>query len=158
VETWKDYELAAVDRLWDAWAIAAYISHGATGAAYMLGYVAEMTLKAAFFRTRKTPASMDTWPLRKLVLVAANNYGVRQYAAPSAYHNIDALCDALAWERNSIGRPLGAVEPELRRHAASISKWWTVDLRYRSGQIGEPAVRDCWAGAEWLVANYALLH
>lgn len=158
METWKDYELAAIDRLWDGWAIAAYISEGATGAAYMLGYVAEMTLKAAFFRTRGTPVGTDTWPLRKLVLVAANNYGARRYTAPSAYHNIEALCDALAWERSAAGRPLGAIEPELRRHVKGFSSWWTVDLRYRPGNIGETAVRECWAGAEWLTANYSGLH
>ncbi len=158
METWKDFELASSERLWEGWAVAAHLSLGAKGAAYLLGYVAEMCLKAAFFRARNTSPHADIWSMRRVLLAAANQQSHGKYGAPEAFHDLDALCDALVWEQKNLGRPLGELESELRQHVAMLSRWWSVRMRYQPGSLSEKAVAECWNGADWLKTNYPLLY
>jgi hypothetical protein len=58
-DTWRGMESAADERFWDGVSLAKGDQPRRAGAIYLLGYVAEMVLKVAYFRFTGIPPSSD---------------------------------------------------------------------------------------------------
>ncbi len=158
LQTWKDYELAAAERLVDAQVLAGARSD-TSGAVYLAGYVAEMVLKAAFFRVKGTPVSANAGSQLALLHRAASAAGWGSAKSRPDYHNLDMLSRALLFERSRAGRPLGhAHEVGLRRRVRDLSAIWKVDLRYSHRALQKSDVGTAFRCATWFLANYPALH
>lgn len=158
MQTWKDYELAAVERLWDGLCAGIGRNGGTTGAVYLFGYIAEMCMKSAYFRASGVPATSPVnGLLPQLRMAASAATGSRVYAR-SSFHDLDMLCHALVHVRRSVGRPLPpTVELDLRTHTAMASRRWSTDLRYSPAVIPEADANEGLRAAEWFLDNYVQL-
>lgn len=147
-ETWPRLQQAANERYWDGLALVTGFDTRRLGAVYLLGYVAEMLLKVAFFRRTALPDTADIAP-------ALNK--AKQHAAwhkKKNLHAVEAWADLLIAERANRGDPLDpALAGSLRFHAATIAGNWSESLRYKESDALESEFATVYESVEWLRRN-----
>jgi len=153
-ELLQDFELAAEERFLDAQELLAR-GHG-TGAAYLVGYVAEMLLKHAVFRfdgarpgDRVHPRLYPTkkWAQKALPGLAFTNF-----------HDIWFWAHVLRKKRADRGRALSLpVAQNLMRIAYRLSRAWAVDLRYFGFEVTVDFANRSFEDVAWLKKNQAEL-
>ena len=146
-ETLQDLELAAVDRLAEATAL---LAEGMpTGACYLAGYAAEISLKAATFRLGG--ARLDA-PVAAMRGVAQRRGEKLLPDIPlESGHNPVFWAALLQLERNARRLPdQGLLIPVVVARARLVRSLWTVDLRYRSNAVAEDDARRVMEAAMWI--------
>ncbi|MDB5301392.1 MAG: hypothetical protein JWO87_3055 [Phycisphaerales bacterium] len=154
-ETLSDMLLAADDRYREAEAL--LVEHEFDGCVYLLGYAAEMWLKAACLRLRGLSATVLVKgalpPLKKWM----------QSTVPSTtftdYHDLSYLAECVFQLRLAQGRPLAVpLAVELRTLIVSgLHGEWIVDMRYRRSGL---SAADAWSAlsqAWWMKNNWLSL-
>jgi hypothetical protein len=156
VETWKDLELAAAERLWDGVSIAVTRSGRDVGALYLFGYVAEMILKASFFRAQGVPPAQPVTGQLDQLRIAAGSPGAGFVRRD--YHNLRMLSLALLNARRSTGRPMPrGVERRLHAQVRRLARWGP-DLRYEHRAVRAATVNNALGAADWFLATYPSLY
>lgn len=148
-ESINQYEIAAVERLFNGLAVAVCDGRESSrGGAYLFGYVVEMTLKAAFFRVNgANPAA----PVRFSSTAKAVN---RSQLSASEAHDIRLLRDALLNERAKHGLLLDPLLTlELNSRTERVSRLWSVDMRYDGSPMPTTDIGQMFEDASWLVSQ-----
>jgi hypothetical protein len=150
----REYRAAARQRFDDGLTLAA--AGRRTGAIYLWGYTAEMTLKAAYFSlTGLADSEVITWSGN--ILPAINTGRGMGIAWPSqgAGHNVRAWAELLVAERAL--SPATAFTPpfdlEVQRHGQRIEQLWRETLRYHKNRAYLYEMRQVREAAEWLLVN-----
>ena len=150
-ETWPLMELAAEQRYWDGLALALADSGSETGALYLLGYVAEMLLKTAYFRIAGVPSGDDIAPSLK---AASNN---------SAWlggnlHNLRSWVALLNAIRFAQGNPWDVLTAAaVERHVLTIDSHWRESIRYTAFAATSAELEEVLTSVDWLHNNYDTL-
>ncbi|MBK8257851.1 MAG: hypothetical protein IPK82_34935 [Polyangiaceae bacterium] len=150
----QDFELAAEERFLDAQALLAR-GHG-TGAAYVVGYVAEMLLKSAVFLFDGARPSDLVYPR----LSPAKKWA--QKAMPGVpftnFHDILFWAWVLRKKRAERGRALPEPEAQnLMRIAHRLNRGWSVELRYFGFEVTIEHARRCFEDVAWIKKHHPLL-
>jgi hypothetical protein len=155
-ETWADLESAADERYRDAERLAAAPKSRRTGAVYLLGYVFEMLVKAAYYRFVGLAATQDVSPVLRGMPTRARYLNLPWQGNR---HNVGSLADLLVFERRAQGRPLPtALEAQLVGFAWAVANaHWTETLRYKDTLATEAEVREMFRSVDWLYGQYAVL-
>lgn len=150
-ETWPSMEQAAEQRYWDGLALATSDTGHEAGAIYLLGYVAEMLLKTACFRTAEIGPHDDLWA----------RHGafdqVKTFASWTGrnLHDLTGWLQFLIDIRQAIGRPLDPVTAGLMTAAVlDVNAHWRESLRYRFSAALESELDAVADNVEWLRLNY----
>jgi len=141
-ETWAVLHRAAEERFRDGMELATGHWERLTGAIYLFGYVAEMILKVAIFRTRN-------WSGQHPINIS----WFKNYASHKCYnlHDIDGLANLLIDERRSNNNPFDPVfAAELVHNAKTVSANWRETLRYRSIAAQHAELSEVFQSVEWL--------
>lgn len=127
------------------------------GAIYLLGYSAEMLLKAAYFSHL---GFGDTQPVQKSDLEAAVGKKVTSQAAQlntpvtSDYHDIRCWAALLIAYRAFKNSPYPAtVGQTLSANVAAVQALWKVTLRYHRNQASPSEAARVRQACAWLVRN-----
>src|SRR5262249_46893628 len=132
-------------------------------AVYLAGYVAEMILKAAYFRLR---GWSPTAPIRMADLRNAVNHAVTvrgvTFAPPGRrcpdLHHLPGWRDLLIAERSHHGP---AYLPRFRRalvaRVSALALNWSPELRYHSNRPHRAEVRVSLEAADWLRSQSVFL-
>jgi hypothetical protein len=154
-ETLSDMLLAADDRYREAETL--LVEQEFDGCVYMLGYAAEMWLKAACLRLRGLTAAV----LVKSALPPLKRW--MQTAAPGTaftdYHDLGYLAECVLQLRTAQGRPLAVpLATELRTLIVNgLHGEWIVDMRYHRSSL---TAADAWSAlsqAWWMKNNWLSL-
>jgi hypothetical protein len=160
-ETVQDLVLAAEERYWDAYELAA---QGRVFAAiYLAGFTAEMLLKTAGFRFVGVGPGYPIQPL----LAPAKTFGAQHFPAVPCeqYHSLRFWTAFLEHKRIVSVRPLDPVLlAELRTRTDRVYATWWVAMRYRTSTI-PAAVAVAAAGevlglledVDWILKNHSRL-
>src|SRR5437016_4276672 len=128
-DTWSELERAAISRYWDGLALALGEAGHRTGAIYLLGYVAEMLIKTAYYRVRCIDALVNLQDELRGMPARASFLGLSWRGNK---HNLESLCRLQVEERRARGQ---AMQPDLsvplQRRIAVITRNWTETLRYK---------------------------
>jgi hypothetical protein len=126
-------------------------------AVYLWGYVAEMTLKAAWFTLEGVLAEQDPITiadLRRAVDLAENQHLI-QWLVQGRYHAIPYWALLLTKHRIAIGKPYP--DPrfgmEVEQHSVRIYARWRETMRYKKNR---PYPTEVWVvcdSVHWLLAN-----
>ena len=127
-----------------------------TGGVYLLGYVAEMILKVAYFRF--IGAASDDLLEALLTTIsfktAVKNMGVE----PEFYHNPRFWTELLISTRKQNNRNLPAhLQYNLQMFAENLYDNWKVDIRYHSLMVEAQEWRDVKEATEWFYNHHASL-
>jgi len=149
METWPRLHSAAIERYWDGLALAMAQEGRRLGAIYLLGYVAEIVLKVAFFRVCGFP------PYQAVSLrMATAHASWRGFSL----HDVNAWATLLIEERRLRGRPFDPVfASQLKWHVMVVAANWREALRYRHSAASETELAEVFQGVDWLLANSNLL-
>lgn len=150
----QDFALAAEERFLDAQVLLAG-GHG-TGAAYVVGYVAEMLLKSAVFLFDGARPSDMVYPrLSPLKRWAKNSLPGVPF---TNYHDVLFWAWVLRKRRAEKGRPLPEpASQNLLRIAYRLSRGWSVELRYFGFEVTVDHARRCFEDVAWIKKNHAVL-
>ncbi len=150
-ETWSGMEQAATQRFWDALALATAEAGHEAGAVYLLGYVAEMLIKTAYFRFVGVPAGRDIAPALRIVRSHSLWTGRN-------LHDLRSWIDFLIDIRRLQGLPLSPPTAGMVRiQVLKIEVHWRESLRYTSQAATLAELDETFTGVEWLRDNHALL-
>jgi len=154
----REFRLAARQRFNDGLALAA--AGQRTGAIYMWGYTAEMTVKAAYFSLiGLAERATITWNSDLQPAIARGRQMNIFWPKPGEGHNIRAWTDLLIAVRalsaaTQYPPPFGL---ELQRRGQRLEYLWRETLRYRKNYAYGYEMRQAREAAEWLLVNaYAL--
>jgi hypothetical protein len=158
-ESIREFRASAQQRFEDGLALAGQ-GHR-TGAIYLWGYSAEMTLKAAYFRlTGLKDTDPITWGhhFQPAINRARNVLGIA-WPRPGEGHNVRAWAELLVLERAVIPgaayvHPFGQ---EVQVCGQSIGQLWSVMLRYHKNLAYLYEMNQVRESAEWLLANAGAL-
>lgn len=149
-ETLQELELAAEERYWDALELFAAGRNGA--GIYLMGYVAEMTLKVGFFRLDGArPADLVKPRLGPAkTFVKRMNPGLHH----ESYHSLFFWIHAIRIKRilNGLDRSRPVDMQALQRMRRLYQIWW-IEMRYRSDQSSQRDVNDVYEDVTWLLDN-----
>ena len=151
METWPRMRLAADRRLWDSLTLALGGSGCETGAIYLLGYVAEMLLKCAYFQVIGVPVAQS---------IASHLQGARGHASwrGGNLHNLRSWFALLNDARSLKGVPWSAVTAAtVERHVLTADTHWRESLRYTAFAATEEELNEVFGSVDWLLPNYDLL-
>ena len=149
IETWPSLYSAALERYWDGIDLATSPEARRTAAIYLMGYVAEMLLKVAFFRVTGFPPGQAV-DLRAITTHAA--------WTKANLHNLDGLTDLLIAERGLRGRAFDPVfAGQLKACVLTVASHWRETLRYRHTPAAETELVEVYQNVDWLRANATLL-
>ncbi len=144
-------ELAAEQRYWDGLTLAHADTGNETGALYLLGYVAEMLLKTAYFRVAGVPFADNVAPSLK---AASNNAAW----LGGNLHNLQSWVALLNAVRVVQGQPWDVATASLvDRHVRIIDSHWRESLRYTSFSAVPAELEEVLASVDWLRDNYDVL-
>ena len=156
LETLGELEDALEQRYWDASRLAT--GGRLCGAAYVLGYVAEITLKCACFRA---------WGFGTGEMVGRDNVVaccrlVREAGAltqhQEGYHSPVFLAELLIRLRNLLGFALPApVARQLHAQAEIVYANWSVDFRYLGNRSAPVDFRRLYEASAWIRHSYERL-
>jgi hypothetical protein len=148
----QEYRRAASERFRDAVALA--LRGRRTGAVYLWGYVAEMTLKAAFFEVIGFPSNLR--------ISAADLKGAKAKAKSLGvlwagnYHDLSAWAQALVSTRATTpgkAYPQAGFANRILGEVRSLHLLWGETLRYHKNIAYLHEVWRARLAAEWLLAN-----
>lgn len=148
-ESITQYETVAGERLFDPLAIALTPGRETSGGSvYLLGYVVEMVLKAAFFRaTGANPVQPVSFSSMAAML------GKRLLKAHEK-HDLGLLLNALVAARTSIGNPHPpALSGQLTSLVGRAKTAWSVDQRYDPASLPETVVSEMYNDAAWIFSQ-----
>lgn len=157
-QTVQDCELAAEDRYYEGLELIA--AGRFSGGIYLLGYVAEMILKHAYFRFReKRPADLVKPLLGPAKNQARNSsLALLRNVSHELYHSLAFWARLLVAVRQQKGFPLA---PDLRntllQRSRRMYRNWSVDLRYKRDHPTEREVQTFLDDVSWLRANHVAL-
>ena len=154
-ESIREFQVAARQRFEDGLALAGQGRR--TGAIYLWGYSAEMTLKAAYFRlTGLVDTDVITWGghLQPAIDRARNVLGI-VWPYPGQGHNVRAWAELLVAERAAMpgaayAHPFGQ---EVQACGQSIGQLWSETLRYHKNVAYIHEMNQVREAAEWLLVN-----
>jgi hypothetical protein len=157
-ETLQEFNLAADDKYWEGMDL---LNAGKnSGAVYMLGYCAEMTLKAALFYLKNASPLDEVQQLLNTLQANMKQHPVQaiQYILPEGNHSLRYWAILLEEQRKTLGCPFsGAYGLEFAATTERLYNNWTVKMRYRhvvaSSDEALRFVRD----VGWLRTNYNML-
>jgi hypothetical protein len=153
-----EFRSSARQRFNDGLALAA--SGRRTGAIYLWGYAAEMTLKAAYFALMgHTPSATITMSGHiDPAINRGRSLGV-PWPAQGRGHNVRAWAELLVAERTAM--PGAAYPPplmvEVQRCGQRIGDLWRETLRYHKNVAYRHEVQRVREAAEWLLSNSDVL-
>lgn len=153
-ETLQEMELAAEDKYWEG--LELMVTGRGGGGIYLMGYVAEMLLKIAYFRfTDARPA--DHVPSRLGPARTAGNHLIPGIGHEN-YHSLRFWALLLFETRNRYHKPLPSeVEALFVQRTRRLYQTWWVEMRYRRDQSLGWNVRSVYDDVTWLRDNYAVL-
>ena len=150
-ETWPGMEQAAAQRFWDSLALATADAGHEAGAIYLLGYVAEMLLKTAYFRVTGVPSSQDIAPH---LTAARRNASWRG----GNLHDLRSWFVLLNDARSFRGNPWGAaVAATIERHVLIVVSHWRESSRYTSLTATDAELEEAFLSVDWLLDNHDVL-
>ena len=144
-------ELAAEQRYWGGLTLALSEAGSETSALYLLGYVAEMLLKTAYFRVIGVPPGDN---------IASHLQMARSHASwrGGNLHNLRSWLYLLADVRFFQGNPWSPVlVAVIERYVLTVDAHWRETLRYASLAASDVELEETLASVDWLLANYAVL-
>ena len=150
-ETLQDLDIAGEQHYWEAIEMMV-CQHNATGI-YLMGYVAEILLKAAYFRLSGA-ALAD--PLDAYLRPARNLMRTRYRVIDAeGGHGLFYWLTLLRMRRQILTRPL-SVDTEMRlvRAIRRLRQEWWVGMRYRPDQASPEEAQLVYNEVSWLRANY----
>ena len=142
---------AAEQRYWDGLALALAGAGSETGALYLLGYVAEMLLKTAYFRVVGIPASDDIASHLRAAHRDARWRGGNLHSLPSWFY---LLNDVRFFQGNPWNPVLAS---SIERHVLTVDAHWRETLRYTPFAATDAELEEALASVDWLLAGYDLL-
>jgi hypothetical protein len=158
-ESIREFRASARQRFEDALALAA--AGRRTGAIYLWGYSAEMTLKAAYFSlVGLSETDVITWAGRIQPAINRGRQTLRIAWPPQGQgHNVRAWAELVVAERAL--SPATAYAPpfalEVQRRGQRVGQLWSEALRYHKNFAYWYEVRQVREAAEWLLGNVRLL-
>ena len=152
-DTIRQLRVAAQIRNEDAWTLAR--EDRSAAAVYLWGYVAEMTLKAAWFTIEgqlDQDETIKTQDLRRAVKLAKNRYRIPWVGR---FHAIRHWADLLVEHRIAIGKPYlnGGFATDIQDHSRRIYDRWRETMRYKKNRPYRREVRVVSDSAQWLLSN-----
>lgn len=127
-----------------------------TGAIYMWGYCAEMSLKAAYFSLTLAETDPITWNTHiKPAINHGKNHHRIAWPTHGSGHNVKAWAELLVLERAATdGMALSAdVALEVQSCGLRIGQLWSESLRYHNNLAYQHEVTKVRLAAEWLLVN-----
>jgi hypothetical protein len=153
-ETLSDFLLAADQKYLEGLELMAADRLGA--GIYLMGFTAEMLLKAACFRfdgaglgdeVADLLAPARDWLRSRLLRV---DY--------ESYHSLLFWCVLLQSKRSQSGRPLPlSLETELVGCVRRLYDTWWIDMRYRPDQATPVQAQNVYNDTTWIMDNYSSL-
>jgi hypothetical protein len=131
-----------------------------TGAVYLWGYAAEMTLKAAYFSLAGLgEADVLTWPGHLRPAIARGRSLGVAWPTPGEGHNVRAWAELLVTVRapapaRAYPVPFGQ---EVQRYGQRLGHLWRETLRYRKNHAYPHEVRQVREAAEWFLTHSSML-
>jgi hypothetical protein len=154
-ESIREFRASARQRYDDGLALAAQGRR--TGAIYLWGYSAEMTLKAAYFHfTGLAETDVLTWGSHIFPAIdrGRNVLGI-SWPVPGQGHNVRAWAELLVAERAALPGA-GYVHPfglEVQGCGQRVGQLWSETLRYHKNLAYVFEMNQVREAAEWLLAN-----
>jgi hypothetical protein len=151
-ETVQDFELAAEEKYWEGVELLLIDRLGA--GVYLLGYVAEMTLKnACALLDGATPFS----PVTAYIRPTKNQVNRRfPLLAAESYHSLWFWAQALREKRRLAGRPL-SFDSTFTQRVRRLYGIWVVDMRYKPDQTVPREAQAVYDDVTWLRDHRAKL-
>lgn len=154
----REFRAAARQRFDDALALAA--AGRRTGAIYLWGYTAEITLKAAYFSLIGfAETDVITWKAHLLPAIARGRGLGVPWPNQSPGHNVRAWAELLVMVRAL--SPATAFAPlfglDVQKRGQRIEELWRETLRYHQNYAYLYEVRRVREAAEWFLANSHVL-
>jgi len=147
-ETLQDMSLAAEERFAEGLDLVTLDRHWS--GVYLLGYSAEMNLKASFFRLGGERPSQQV----KGLLAPARKMGERFFPGVPCelYHSLWFWCLMLRRRRRLLSRAPDAHfrDSELLRQTRRLHQTWWVEMRYRPAQIQPSEAIVAVEAASWI--------
>lgn len=145
-ETWPQLHDAAIERYWDGFALATGPDNRRTGAIYLLGYVAEILLKVAFYRVSNAPHHL---PVQRGAIQTHRDWQGRRNL-----HDLVALGNVLIGQRKRNGIEFDPVFAALLIEKLFVlDRHWSEALRYRHSMATTDELHEVYQAVEWLLAN-----
>ncbi len=156
-ETILEFQSAAEDRSWEA--ISLMTDKYYAGGIYLIGYVAEMLLKSAYFAFRGERLTAPVFPLLAPAWSVGCGYFPASYSPSSRdYHNLDFWARLLREERHRGGMDLPwHLDAEYLYHTRRLYMTWWVEMRYRHAQATSQDAEDALEAVSWLRKHYVTL-
>jgi hypothetical protein len=155
LQTIQQMELAATDRYWEGRALMTTPGREG-GGVYLLGYVAEMLLKTAYFRFDGA-GQRDL--VRPRLVPARNKCGVLNISLDyESYHSLHFWKELLVRFRHYRRCRLGVdLETQLNWRIRRLYRTWWVGMRYLADQAEPGDVTDVFDDVTWLRDHHSLL-
>lgn len=150
----REFRLAARQRFNDGLALAG--AGQRTGAIYMWGYAAEMTVKAAYFSIIGIASTATvTWGGHLQPAIMRGRQMNIAWPQQGAGHNIRAWIELLIAVRahSVVTQYAPPFDMQLQRRGQRLEYLWRETLRYRKNYAYEFEMRQAREAAEWLLAN-----
>lgn len=154
IDTIRGFRAASTQRFREAHALATCDQR--LGSLYLLGYCAEMLIKAAYFRhTGKAPVD----PIGRLdfdgARTQASHLGV---AKGRNLHDVRWWTELLLQSRRSSGDPHPLhFAVQLAKFARAVDQNWRETLRYRTNRPSRKELEAATEAVQWLIRNYRML-
>jgi hypothetical protein len=156
-DSWGEMEQAAEERHIDGLCLATSDDRRSTGAIYLLGYVAEILIKLAYYRVRglarNDPVAGELRDMRNRAQLLGS-----PWTGGQSRHQVQDLAYLLVYERRARGRALDPYFAQvLQGHAQTIAAHWSEVLRYRDVTATDGELADLYRSVDWLLVNSVLL-
>jgi hypothetical protein len=159
-ESQREFRNAALRRYQEGVSLSLAGRDFRTGAIYLWGYCAEMTLKAAYFRLLgHAETAPITWNnIFQAIHRARTAFGVA-WPNRGQGHNVRAWAELLIAERASI--PGSAYPPafglQVQQCGQLVGQLWSETIRYHKNVAYLHEMQNVRDAAEWYLANESLL-
>ena len=154
----RQFRDAASRRFDDGLALAS--AGQSTGAIYLWGYTAEMTIKAAYFSSVGLPErDAITWSGHLRPAISMGRTSGINWPPQGEGHNVRAWAQLLIAERDKTPATAYASPFRLRVewHSQRIEPLWRESLRYRRNAAYAHEVEQMREAAEWFLVNSLVL-
>ncbi len=152
----QEYEQARSDRLWDGMSL--WSANRDPGATYVLGYVAEITVKCAYFRLSGFTI-VQTIGHAELGTAYARAQLLGVTTPREGYHSIRFWSDLLLEHRRAVARALApAFEGGLRGAVNAVYDRWWIEMRYKRAYSSRMDLEQLAAAVDWIDQNYVALY
>ena len=153
-ETIQEFTGAAEDRYWEG--IELLVDGQYHGGIYLLGYVAEMLQKSAYFSFRGEAPTSLVWPMLNPAWRRGADWFSGSFSPNSPdYHNLDFWARLLIEERRRAGRPLPYhLHSPYLIHSSRIYLGWWIEMRYRRAAANQDDAENMLDSVSWLRRHY----